>query len=116
MEINEYQKLAARTLIDKPGFEIPDQEIMAVWDVIGLVGEAGEVSEIIKKGVFHQHGIDKEKLKKELGDVSWYLAATCTTMGFDLSEIMQQNIDKLLLRYPNGYNPEDSKKRVDIKE
>ena len=115
MDANEYQRLSARTLIDKPGFEIPDMEIMAVWDVIGLTGEAGEVADEIKKGVFHQHGIDVEKIKKEVGDVLWYAAALCTTLGLDMSEIMQQNVDKLLLRYPNGYNSEDSKKRIDVK-
>ena len=115
MDASKYQKLSSRTLIDKPGFEIPDQEIMAVWDVIGLTGEAGEVADEIKKGVFHQHGLNTEKLKGEIGDVLWYAAALCTTLGLDMSEIMQQNVDKLLLRYPNGYNSEDSKKRIDVK-
>ena len=115
MDATNYQKLSSRTLIDKPGFEIPDKEIMAVWDVIGLTGEAGEVADEIKKGVFHQHGIDLEKINKEIGDTLWYAAALCTTLGLDMSEIMQQNVDKLLLRYPNGYNSEDSKKRIDVK-
>ena len=51
MDATNYQKLSSRTLIDKPGFEIPDKEIMAVWDVIGLTGEAGEVADEIKKDV-----------------------------------------------------------------
>jgi NTP pyrophosphatase (non-canonical NTP hydrolase) len=113
MDANEYQKLAARTLIDKPNFEIPDREIMAVWEAIGLAGEAGEVADHIKKGVFHQHGIDVEKLSKEIGDVLWYTAALCTTLNLDLSEIMQANIEKLKVRYPNGYSSGDSLKRVD---
>lgn len=115
MDANEYQKLAARTLIDRPDFEISDRDIMTVWDAIGLAGEAGEVAEHIKKGVFHQHGIDSEKLSKEIGDVLWYAAALCTTLGLDLSEIMQANIEKLKHRYPNGYSSADSLKRVDIR-
>jgi NTP pyrophosphatase (non-canonical NTP hydrolase) len=114
MEANEYQKLAARTLIDKPGFEISDRDLMAVWDAIGLAGEAGEVADLIKKGVFHQHGIDLQKLKNELGDTLWYVAALCTTLDLDMSEIMQSNIEKLKTRYPNGYNSDDSKRRVDL--
>ena len=114
MDANEYQRLAARTLIDKPDAIYTHQEIMAVWDAIGLAGEAGEVADHIKKGVFHQHGIDLPKLEKELGDTLWYVAALCTTLGLDLSEIMQANIEKLKLRYPNGYSPEDSKRRVDM--
>jgi len=115
MTPSEYQKAAARTLIDKPGFEISDKEIMAIWCSVGLSGETGEVAELLKKGIFHQHGVDPEKLKKELGDVCWYLAGLCTVYGFDLGEIMRMNIDKLLTRYPNGYNPDDSKKRIDTK-
>lgn len=114
MDAKEYQKLAARTLIDKPDFEISDREIMAIWDAIGLAGEAGEVADHIKKGVFHQHGIDLEKLQKEIGDVLWYAAALCTTLGMDMSEVMQANIEKLKVRYPNGYSSTDSQKRVDV--
>jgi NTP pyrophosphatase (non-canonical NTP hydrolase) len=114
MDANEYQKLAARTLIDRPGFLISDRDMMAVWNALGLAGEAGEVADHVKKGVFHQHGIDPEKLRKEIGDTLWYAAALCTTLGFDLSEIMQGNIDKLRLRYPDGYNSADSKARVDV--
>lgn len=114
MDANEYQRLAARTLIDRPDFTISDTEFMAVWDAIGLAGEAGEVAEHIKKGVFHRHGIDLPKLEKELGDTLWYAAALCTTLGLDLSAIMQANIEKLKVRYPNGYSSEDSLQRVDV--
>ncbi len=114
MDAYDYQKLAARTLIDRPDFEITDQQVMAVWDAIGLAGEAGEVADLIKKGIFHQHGLDLVKMEKELGDVLWYVAALCTTLGLDMSAIMQANIDKLRVRYPNGYSSVDSKSRVDL--
>lgn len=114
MEANQYQELAARTLVDRPDIEIPDQEMMLVWEALGLAGEAGEVANHVKKGVFHQHGIDLEKLKNEIGDTLWYAAALCTTLGLDLSEIMQANIKKLEVRYPNGFTAEDSKRRVDV--
>ncbi len=114
MDANEYQKQAARTLIDEPGFELPGRELMAVWEAIGLTGEAGEVANHIKKGVFHRHGIDLSKLSTEIGDVLWYAAALCTTLGLDMSEVMQANIDKLKVRYPNGFTPDDSLKRADL--
>lgn len=110
---NDYQQLAARTLIAEPGFDIPGDQMMLVWNAIGLSGEAGEVAEHIKKGVFHQHGIDRDKLLKELGDVAWYLAALCTVLHADLGDVMQANIDKLRTRYPNGYASADSVRRVD---
>lgn len=114
MDANKYQKLAARTLIDKPDFEISDIEIMTVWNALGLAGEAGEVADLVKKGVFHRHGLDVTKLEKEIGDVCWYLAALCTTLHLSLSDIMVANIEKLMVRYPNGYTSEDSLKRVDL--
>lgn len=114
MNASKYQQQAARTLIDAPDFEIPDNEIMLVWNAIGLAGEAGEVCELVKKGVFHQHGIDREKMVKELGDVLWYVSALCTKLDMDMGVIMEVNIRKLQERYPQGYSSQDSKRRVDV--
>jgi NTP pyrophosphatase (non-canonical NTP hydrolase) len=114
MKASDYQQQAARTLIDQPGFEIPGNEIMVVWNALGLAGEAGEVAELVKKGVFHRHSIDRLKLEKELGDVLWYAAALCTSLGLDMGEIMQTNLEKLKVRYPNGYSATDSQQRVDV--
>ena len=113
MNANDYQKLAARTLIDRPDFVLSDGDIMLLWNALGLAGEAGEVAELVKKGILHQHGLDRERLKKELGDVLWYAAALCTRLGLDLSEVMQANIDKLYERYPDGFSATDSRRRVD---
>jgi len=106
MEANEYQKLAARTLIDRPDFELTDLHTMLLWNSIGLCGEAGEVAELAKKQICHQQGLDKEKWKKEIGDVLWYASALCTKLGFSLQECMEINIDKLMKRYPDGYKAE----------
>lgn len=115
MNADAYQTAAARTLIDRPDAEYSDHEIMLVWNALKLNGEAGEIAELIGKGVFHQHGIDRDKLIKELGDVLWYVAALCTKLDVSLSEVMERNIAKLKERYPNGYNSADSVARVDMK-
>jgi NTP pyrophosphatase (non-canonical NTP hydrolase) len=114
MQPNDYQTLAARTLIDKPDSVYTDHEIMLVWNALGLAGEAGEVSDTIKKAVFHQHGIDRNELIKELGDVLWYVAALCTNLDVSMSEVMERNIAKLKQRYPDGYSSADSLKRTDV--
>lgn len=116
MDANTYQKLAARTLIAAPGFEIGDNDMMIIWNALGLAGEAGEVAEMVKKGILHQHGLDREKLAKEIGDACWYIAALCTTLGLTLEEVMAANIEKLKTRYPQGFRSEDSVKRVDVGE
>lgn len=104
MRANEFQEEANRTLLETPDFDIMPGQVMISWNAVGLAGEAGEVLELIKKGIFHQQGIDQEKMKKELGDVLWYVAALATNMGLTLEEIMQHNIDKLKARFPDGYN------------
>lgn len=108
MKGNEYQKLANRTLIDKPDFEITDKQVMILWACFGLGGEAGEVQDHIKKGIFHQQGIDREKVKNELGDVMWYIAALCRELDITLEEVMNHNVEKLKARYPDGYSAERS--------
>lgn len=106
MKANEYQELAARTLIDKPDFEITPEQVMIAWNALGLAGEAGEVADLVKKGIFHQHGIDREKMKKELGDVAWYLSALCKEFDLTLEEVLSHNIEKLKARFPEGYSAE----------
>lgn len=79
---------------------------------VGLSGEVGETTDMIKKWVFHEAELDTEHLKKELGDILWYLALMCESFGFDLDEIMQINIDKLKARYPDGFDTERANHRA----
>lgn len=71
---------------------------------LGLAGESGETLDMVKKWIFHDSELDKDHLKKELGDVMWYVAMICYAMGFDLDDVMQTNIDKLKARYPGGFD------------
>lgn len=72
--------------------------------VLGLTGEAGEVSDLVKKCVFHEKEVDREHLAKELGDVMWYIVMICDACGFDLDGIVETNINKLKARYPEGFD------------
>jgi NTP pyrophosphatase (non-canonical NTP hydrolase) len=114
MSADEYQTLAARTLIDGEGLALSGLDLMLVWNALGLAGEAGEAAELVKKAVLHGHGLDVDKLAKELGDVLWYVAALATTAGLSLGAIMAANIDKLQTRYPDGFAQADSIARVDV--
>lgn len=116
MSADEYQRQAARTLIAAPDAEYTNHEIMLVWNALGLAGEAGEVADTIKKAVFHQHGMNRDELIKELGDVLWYVAALCSKLDTPLSEVMERNIVKLEARYPQGYSADASKARLDLKD
>ena len=113
MNASIYQQKAARTLNSTPVDQLGEKDIQIAFYALGLAGEAGEAIDEIKKGVVHRHGLDREKVRKELGDLCWYIASLCTLMDFDLGDILAENIAKLEVRYPNGFTPEDSKRRVD---
>lgn len=121
MQGREYQYLAMRTndgkstdrMIAKANLRINEAGVYKTGGVdlggvfnacLGLSGEVGETSDMIKKWIFHEKELDVEHLKKELGDVMWYMALMCESFGFDLNEILQMNVDKLKARYPEGFD------------
>lgn len=107
MTINEFQNHALRTAqTDKFS---PDDLLMN--GALGLCGESGEVADLVKKNWFQGHDIDLGHLAKELGDVAWYLAVAAYAIGYDLETVFQMNIDKLMKRYPEGFDSNRSLNR-----
>ena len=107
MNANEYQQLAMRTL--NP--ELSRKDVL-INSVMGLCGESGEAIDIVKKWLAQGHELDKEKLAKELGDIAWYLAEAATALDMPLGDILQGNIDKLKARYPEGFEADRSRIRL----
>jgi NTP pyrophosphatase (non-canonical NTP hydrolase) len=100
MKLNEYQQLAMKTAI------FPKNESYS-YTALGLVGEAGEVANKVKK--FIRDGYDEEELHEkigevqdELGDVLWYLAACADVLGTDLESVAKNNLWKLAERQRNN--------------
>lgn len=108
LALNAYQKKAARTMA---GSELSDANLAIAG--LGLAGESGEVADLVKKVVGHGHPLDRDKLVEELGDVLWYCAMMSTLLGVDLGAVAERNIQKLLKRYPNGFDPQRSLSRVE---
>ena len=84
--------------------------------VIGMQSETGEFAEIVKKCVFQGKELDEDvkfHLKRELGDIIWYWAQGVLSLGFTPSEIIEENINKLEKRYPNGFEVARSEHRVE---
>ena len=83
---------------------------------LGLSGEVGELNDMVKKVIFHEKELDEIHLMKELGDVMWYVAMFCSSMGWNLDEILQMNIEKLKNRYPEGFdvNRANNRKQGDV--
>lgn len=100
MEFNNYQTESRRTAI------YPDAGNNMTYPVLGLCGEAGEVAEKVKKVMRDKGGyFDHESraaIRKELGDVLWYVSQIASELNFDLENIAQENLDKLNDRMMRG--------------
>lgn len=99
---NEYQELATRTI--NTDLYVEEWEMHALH---GMVGEIGEIHSIYQK-MYQGHAADDEHIKKELGDLLWFIAEYCFAKEWELDDIMQMNIDKLKERYPDGFKAEQS--------
>ena len=112
MNPNEYQKLASRTssLKEDINSEAIDHRNRqrVLMACLGLAGETGESIDYLKKVVYHNHALDKEKLKRELGDILWYIAEMCSAFDIKMDELFELNISKLKHRYPEGFSSEAS--------
>lgn len=96
MTFNEYQLKAKETAI------FPDEENRFIYATLAMMGEAGEVSEKIKK-IWRDKGKvvsdqDREEIKKELGDVLWYMSQLAAELKIDFDDVATSNIDKLQSR------------------
>ena len=104
IDVNAYQKAVLRTA----PIEDFSNEALMVNGLFGLCGESGECADHLKKYLFQGHDLDKLKLAEELGDVAWYIVLTAHALGFNLSDILEMNIEKLKKRYPDGFDSERS--------
>ena len=105
---NEYQAMAMRTC----SIPYEDRQVMLIHATTGLASEAGEFAGLLQK-TYQGHAYDREHAIKELGDCCWMIAEACTALDVTMEEVMRGNIDKLKLRYPEGFDPEKSLHRKD---
>ena len=71
----------------------------------GLTAEAGEFTEVVKKIILQGKPYNEENvfhMKRELGDICWYIAQACMALDTSFDEIMEMNVEKLKARYPGG--------------
>ena len=100
MTFDEYQQKAMNTARSK------DAKDEFIHLVLGLVGESGEIAEKVKKLVRDNETdltkLDIEDMKKELGDVLWYMAVLANYLGISFDDVAKTNIDKLASRQQRG--------------
>ena len=103
MTFNEYQEAAMRT--SREDLSPKDHLINGM---LGLAGECGECTDLVKKHLYQDGRDIRGKLFDELSDICWYVAETATAMGFNMDDIAAHNIDKLRKRYPEGFSADKS--------
>lgn len=103
--LSDYQKLCKKTAKQ---FHDKTKEI-SNWG-LGIVGEAGDVAGCIKKTFFHGNN-QKAGIRENLGDTMWYIAMICNYFGWDMQEVLEENIKKLGKRYPKGFTNKVAKRK-----
>ena len=81
---------------------------------IGISAEGGEFAEIVRKCIFQGKPMDDDAqyhMKRELGDIMWYIAQACIALGVSLEDVLDTNIQKLEARYPDGFEAFRSENR-----
>lgn len=84
--------------------------------VMGIVTEAGELMDAIKKAKIYGKELDKINIVEELGDLMWYFALLSDELKVTFEEIWDKNIRKLALRYPEKYSHDKALNRTLDKE
>ena len=103
MEIQEYQKKASRT-----NANLENHIMDNIHMVLGMQTESAEIADVFKKHIAYKKEIDWVNVKEELGDVLWYVANMCNLNGWDMRDILNTNIKKLELRYPEKFTTENA--------
>lgn len=103
MTPDEYIKLANRTA---KNMQSNDLELFHI--ALGVSGEAGEVSDAIKKALIYGGELDHTNVQEELGDTLWYIARYCMLYGVTMESIMEMNISKLKIRFPDKFTQNEA--------
>ena len=113
MNSKEYTKQSARTCapLDSALSRI-DLHITALLHVsAGLTTEAAEFTDGLKKHIFYGKTLDEVNLMEELGDLLWYVSYGCRMLNTTMEEVMERNINKLMIRYPEKFTEDRAENR-----
>lgn len=84
------------------GMKVYPEKHAIVYPALGMIGEAGEVSEKVKKWLRGDRELDRMDLVKEIGNVMWYAASLADDLGFTLQDVVNANEEKLTSRKERG--------------
>lgn len=121
MSPNEYQDSCKRTLMpdkeqtEKIIFSLRKNERYSQVIIAGLklCSEAGELNDSIVKHLSYGQPMDEENIIEECSDLLWYIATILTSLEVNMEQCMEDNINKLKIRYPEKFTEEHAAKRLD---
>lgn len=93
MNFSDYQDQARLTRLETAD---------VAYALLGLSGEVGELHSYFAKGIRDKYHLDRETVKKELGDILWFISAIADDSSLSLQEIAEANIEKLQARQKKG--------------
>jgi len=121
-EIRMKHEIMVRQLVKKPEEIIQNLSLHPwladLWHAAtGIVGEAGEIIDAVKKAAIYAQVPDRKNLLEELGDIEFYLEQLRQNLGLTREQCLQHNYDKLAKRFKNHqYSDQQAKERNDKKE
>ena len=107
-DLNDTNQIGVDDVVERIGVD-------TLHGILGIVTEGVELIQAINKTIATKEEFDVVNMKEEIGDIMWYIALLCTANNLSLENIMQQNIDKLKLRYPEKFTEEHANIR-DLKK
>jgi NTP pyrophosphatase (non-canonical NTP hydrolase) len=116
MTPNEYQQSASRTCL--PDYKELSAHMFPLKQHIvhahlGLSSETGEIGDCLKKHFIYGQPLDYLNLIEECGDILWYVSIMVSACGSTMEQVMEMNIEKLKIRYPEKFTEELAAKRLD---
>ena len=113
MNTKTYFELSDRTCKHVESLTLDASGYDLLHAAMGIAGESGELVDAVKKSVFYCKELDVANMREEIGDLMWYIALACRTLNFNMEDILQENISKLRLRYPDKYSDVYATTRLD---
>lgn len=110
MEYKNYQEESQRTFSYRSE-PLSESQTDLLHCAIGLSTEAGELLDAFKKHIYYNKPLDVVNVGEEVADCMWYISNLCRLGGIDFEKILDNNINKLRVRYPEKFTNENATNR-----
>ena len=111
MTPEEYLKKSKHTMPEDVVRNIGKEEMDLLHAAVGVATESAELVDQVKKHIIYGNELDKTNLLEECGDILWYMAIILRNYDSSFEKVMEANIEKLKVRYPDKFSQEKCNNR-----